>query len=1166
MTPRLPPWPAGVPALLPCLVLCATFAAPLAGQEGAAKRPAAPPWIDEYAAGSEEVRDRIVREASPDIATAFHRLLLEAGFRLAGGPSEDRAATTAMLLDFASRADGLSAGRNFADEVRQFAALPADRLRRRCEDLLQLNSLVSRWVSLHDEEQRRLAALQCSSGAESLLRPPEARSDRDLQRRCALVVEFTTRDGGAGSDAKMAAHREVVRIFEAHGLGGDRGALASRLDLAQALLAGDGEPHRLAEAERHLSFVRNALASSPSHLPMRGALASLELEYFQQRGFEQAAATAAEELSSLLPALEEDAQRLAVPQMRADRLDAIGDYAVQAAFALSASGRPEQARDVLAEALARPAGDPLLRARLHLLAAGAEETLGRPEEGDRHGIAALRQLERLPPEAAPAGLKAQALLTRASCAALRGRTGEASRHLAEAAPLVSCEPPDGDGLRLHQRRMLLTGLVAAMEGDLEGALSWNAEALRRRPGLPPGPEHVQAAWQRTRILLLLGETDEAVDSAQTAREWSHQVPVDRRWQTLCSDLTLAEALLTAGRAGDASTRLENALQTHREFLDGQPVLRGEGRRLLAEARYRAWRHGGGGAEAGLRIIEDIDRAVAELNSDGRGRFGAAERLTETLRVLEIRQEIEFHLGLPDDSSDAAKTAEKAWEQAIRDGYATEADSLVWEQARAARHVLHARLCDRLGRRDDAYSHYEKAAAIEDRLRHSLTRRAPDGLSARFETIHDRMAGLLLASAVESPSEARAEEALAFLERSRARSLRTLLAAARRDGQEREAGEDGGVHGGMRDAEALPVSALRAMMGKGRTALVYSMTTRGSFVIALAKDRIAVRVLPGDRTSTERLAVSLLQNLTDAPNRYRAEALRYFGHELFRTLLLPVADFLDDAGELIIVPDPAIEGLPFPLLRESAPESRSEGVSFREDPILLRRTRLQSLVYVPSLSTLAVLLESPAAPATRGALVVGAPAGLPDHPPLTHAAREVEEVAALYDDAASRKLLGREATASALVRSRPGMFPVIHFATHAEPADSRDRSAALLLSPEEGTTAPTVLGPPAVAGLRLQGTELVVLSACSSAAGRPAGLEGRIGLPRAFLAAGARSVVATVAPVPDGSSLAFMAPFHGRLRAGAGVARSLLEQQREFADSGEFSWPGAWAPYIALGVP
>lgn len=69
-------------------------------------------------------------------------------------------------------------------------------------------------------------------------------------------------------------------------------------------------------------------------------------------------------------------------------------------------------------------------------------------------------------------------------------------------------------------------------------------------------------------------------------------------------------------------------------------------------------------------------------------------------------------------------------------------------------------------------------------------------------------------------------------------------------------------------------------------------------------------------------------------------------------------------------------------------------------------------------------------------------------------------------------------------------------------------------------------------LDLHGTELVVLSACETAAGEAAVGEGVFGLRRGFARAGARNLLLTLWPVPDAETTDFMEDFYRRLLAGA----------------------------------
>jgi CHAT domain-containing protein len=111
----------------------------------------------------------------------------------------------------------------------------------------------------------------------------------------------------------------------------------------------------------------------------------------------------------------------------------------------------------------------------------------------------------------------------------------------------------------------------------------------------------------------------------------------------------------------------------------------------------------------------------------------------------------------------------------------------------------------------------------------------------------------------------------------------------------------------------------------------------------------------------------------------------------------------------------------------------------------------------------------------------------------------------------------------------------------------------------------------VYGLGLD-AELAVLSACDSAVGLEVAGEGVFALSRGFLAAGARSVVASQWPVDDQATAALMAMFYRELAldlaAGRplGVSRALDRARKHVRHDPRWSSPVYWAPFVLTGSP
>lgn len=102
------------------------------------------------------------------------------------------------------------------------------------------------------------------------------------------------------------------------------------------------------------------------------------------------------------------------------------------------------------------------------------------------------------------------------------------------------------------------------------------------------------------------------------------------------------------------------------------------------------------------------------------------------------------------------------------------------------------------------------------------------------------------------------------------------------------------------------------------------------------------------------------------------------------------------------------------------------------------------------------------------------------------------------------------------------------------------------------------------GLNLEGTELVVLSACETAQGVIDYSEGVYGLVRALRTAGAGNVLVTLRPVGDAASRDFMTAFyrHWLAQPRSDPAAALRATQRQYIS--ENKPPNIWEPYILVG--
>lgn len=185
--------------------------------------------------------------------------------------------------------------------------------------------------------------------------------------------------------------------------------------------------------------------------------------------------------------------------------------------------------------------------------------------------------------------------------------------------------------------------------------------------------------------------------------------------------------------------------------------------------------------------------------------------------------------------------------------------------------------------------------------------------------------------------------------------------------------------------------------------------------------------------------------------------------------------------------------------------------------------------------------------------------------------ELRQIAAIFGEGASRLLLGEEANKRALSALDLRDFRNISFATHALMAghpQELTESVVVLAPTRDATPWDGLLTTSDVASLDLD-ADLVLLSACNTAApGGGAYAEGMSGLTRAFLQAGARSLLVSHWAVSSEATVRLMTEF---------VQRSVREPGRRQADALQgaimqliggdnptFRGPAYWGPFVYVG--
>ena len=220
--------------------------------------------------------------------------------------------------------------------------------------------------------------------------------------------------------------------------------------------------------------------------------------------------------------------------------------------------------------------------------------------------------------------------------------------------------------------------------------------------------------------------------------------------------------------------------------------------------------------------------------------------------------------------------------------------------------------------------------------------------------------------------------------------------------------------------------------------------------------------------------------------------------------------------------------------------------------------------VPSLTSYQLILNAPEGHHKKtGALLVGDPCLNELQKPLEDlpcAQKEVEMIASILN---TIPLIGRQATKAEVMR-RMSSVGLIHIAAH-----GNELTGEIALSPNPGWTSQFpeeedfILKMSDVEAANVR-ARLVVLSCCHSGQGRIMKGEGVVGIARAFVAAGARSVLVALWAIDDEATMVFMKSFYQHLKEGKTASVAVHQSMKSLRESDEFSEMRYWAPFQLIG--
>jgi CHAT domain-containing protein len=706
------------------------------------------------------------------------------------------------------------------------------------------------------------------------------------------------------------------------------------------------------------------------------------------------------------------------------------------------------------------------------------------------------------------------------------------------------------------RALAQLGIAAFYDGDLETARKDVGTALQTATKLGDAAAEIRFLTILANGLVETKAYDQALAYLDNANQLASRIPEagyqftveELRVQALLNQKQLDNAQLADDvllkRAHDASRGVHEASAL---ALAGQIAA---ARNDIGGALTELQRAAALGKSEGLtRFLSQVYDSTAEIYRQT-GDLESAQRLAES--AAEASQESGDFWGLPQRLMVVAElqVARGQYAEADRSYDRAEAfiDSDIGQSATALEKTMIIRASSEI-----FTQHFALAARLDD----------PAKAYAIIEHVRGRVSADLLAAGTEHQPES------ATVERSISQ-LRLRLMAARSMGDVRAlrdqifiAEQAKWISPGVsilktKSEETIPIDTLRRVLPSNAVVLEYVIADPASYCLAITRTSAEIVRLES-RSHLEGLIGAHLKAVkSKQPAASEARSL-------YDALITPLGDAAKK-DLFVVIRDGELNMVPFDALRTSSGRYLVETNTVLYSPSATTFYRLTTEPSRSENSHQALLAVGGIPYAHSGINRAGLTRGYDRNgfADLPASGDEVRIAEAFFPRDATTMLLGSAATESEFKRLSLEKFRVIHLAVHAF-ADSifPDRAALVLLT-NRAAGDDGFLQSSEVADLRFT-ADLIVLSACETAVGALEGEEGIANLSRAFLLAGARTVISSLWQVDDDSSLFLMKHLYAHLAEHRTPAYALTAAKRDFLRTfGGKTVPFEWAAFGAEG--
>jgi CHAT domain-containing protein len=879
----------------------------------------------------------------------------------------------------------------------------------------------------------------------------------------------------------------------------------------------------------------------------------------------------------LLPAAATDFARVLtlIDVARRASLDPPHAVAVDAAINLADTraemGEVDTVRAAARRARAEAGEDRLLQAR----ASYAEARAGLQSLDVVAADQALVQLAALP-EVASDAIRGHALLVLATSRFNRGSMSAAGEAAAEAVEAYRATTGDRS-LPFAEAQHTLGTAQVELGNEIAAATAFQSASDIRRAilGQASGP-FLATEVERALLDVRLGNLRGAKARADQAREaYRTSAPLDSRPEGL--------AIVILGLVAEAEGRTDDAIAQYRDAQARITAARGPDSPDLGFSLVRLGRlltRSGRAAEAG----RPIDDAIAIYGGPG---GGDTVRLSD---ALVARAELRAAAGTcPAAVGDARQALALLMHQVgLLEGAGSMGTGTLRSNVREL-FVTLARLLLRCGAddatlRDDAFAASQSVAISRAGEALRLT-------AARLQAGNDALASLLRQrdEAVETVRQAGVQIVARAAAPRVADADGTVTPQAARDQAE---GRLRGIDQAL--AEQFPAAAALLLPRPAHIAdavnaldpdealLAPIQSDTGMLLWVVARRGVQVIDVPKAATAAVAALVRRIRSGVDLTNQAMLPEFDVPAAQQLHDLLIVPAratGLLRSVDHLILVPDGLWGSFSPHMLVDEQRRWLAERYAISVAPSVNAAIAARALAAQPSRAPRAFLGVGDPVVSPPGVALTARPFDpalerrrqLAELPPLPEAAKEIRAIAALHGQDQRSLLLRERATVDAVLAGQPGQFRSIAFATHALAAGQVAglRETALVLTADRNDRfSDGLLTASVIATLDLD-ADIVLLSACNTAAsaGGPYA-EGLSGLARAFLHAGARSLLVSHWPVLSEVTVRVMTAFAAADQAAPGQrhADALQAAMRAMIGTPDklTSHPLSWAPFVVVG--